>query len=246
MGFAAFACIFIAVGSGLAWSQASKLNSWLPVAATITASSVEMRHGSKGGKNHAPVVTFAYQIDGREHSASTPLPLDTAGSSGWAYGIALRFKPGQSVTAYYNPREPEQAFLLREVSAFPYLFILFPMIHVCAGLAIWWFGGSPGLDARGKARRMGWMVVLWDAVGVLAFVHYLSIGGTFELMAGLAFGIYAAVAVVPVLIWTRFLRKAALAGAETVRPEATPPTTAAPSAPPGNLDEPENPFGRRD
>ena len=51
--------------------------------------------------------------------------------------------------------------------------------------------------------------MLWNGVGVLAFVHYLAIGGRLDWTAGLAFVIYAALGTGLVLTWVHFLRKAA-------------------------------------
>lgn len=243
IGFAAFACIFIAVGGGMAWSQATKLTSWQPVAAKVVSSEVTSRHGSKGGTTYKPLVRFTYQVGGIEHSADTAMPIDMSTSgSAWAQRIVARFPAGSQTTAYYDPRSPGDAFLVREANVFPYLIILFPMVHVCIGVGVWWFAGRPGLDARSKARRMGAMAVVWDAVGVLAFVHYLTIGGGLDWTAGLAFGIYAALGTVLVLIWVHFLRKAAAAGRETT---AAPITQTEATALP-NRTEPENPFRRPD
>ena len=210
IGFAAFACIFMVIGGGTAWSQARKLTGWLPIEAQIIGGEVTSRRGKKGGTTYKPVVRFAYRVDGVERNADTPLPIDMSiKDSSWAHDVVRRFPAGSRATAYYNPRAPDEAFLLREVSVSPYLFMLFPMIHVCIGLGVWWFAGGQTLDARSKARRMGWMTMLWNGVGVLAFVHYLAIGGRLDWTAGLAFVIYAALGTGLVLTWVHFLRKAA-------------------------------------
>ena len=149
IGFAAFACIFMVIGGGTAWSQARKLTGWLPIEAQIIGGEVTSRRGKKGGTTYKPVVRFAYRVDGVERNADTPLPIDMSiKDSSWAHDVVRRFPAGSRATAYYNPRAPDEAFLLREVSVSPYLFMLFPMIHVCIGLGVWWFAGGQTLDAR--------------------------------------------------------------------------------------------------
>lgn len=253
--FCGFACLFLGLGAWQAWSQGVKLLTWLPVEAQVTGGEVKSRRGSKGGTNYRPVIQFTYRVDGIEHSADTPLATSVSTSdSGWARGIVARFPAGSAATAYYNPRAPAEAFLVREANVLPYVFLLFPMIHICVGLGVWWFAGSPGLGARAKARRMGAMTVLWDAVGSLALVHYIVVGGTFCLYAGLAFGIYFALGAVPVLLWVRFLRQAAaepeslaaVVGAAAASPSQHQQPEPAQRAAPANRLDPENPFRRPD
>lgn len=232
MCFAGFAGIFMLVGAGLAQSQAGKLASWPPVAATVTGGEVKTNRDSDGD-TYAPLVHFTYRVDGVERTAHTPFPLETSSSGNWAHEVVARYKPGQQVTAYYNPAAPDEAYLVREADVFPYLFILFPMLHVCAGLAVWWFAGARNLTPRGKALRLGGITAIWSTVGILAATHYASIGGVFDGLALGAFGAYGGIALCLFLGWSKLARKAVAAGPA----EST--TSAAAS-------EPENPFRQRD
>jgi hypothetical protein len=232
MGFAGFACIFMLVGVGLARAQAAKLAGWPSVIATVGGGEVKVERDSDGD-TYAPLVHFTYRVDGVEHTAHTPFPLETSGGSAWAHAAAARFAPGQQVTAWYNPAAPDEAYLIREADFFPYLFILFPMLHVCAGLAVWWFAGSPGLTPLGKARRLLGITAIWSAVGILAGAHFASVGGVFDALALGAFAGYGALAFCLFLGWTRLARRALLAAPTDPAPATMPP-------------EPGNPYQQRD
>ena len=43
---------------------------------------------------------------------------------------AARYHPGDTVTAWYDPSHPDQAFLLHEWSILPLVFIAFPLIFI--------------------------------------------------------------------------------------------------------------------
>ena len=232
MCFAGFACIFLIIGSGLAWSQAAKLGAWLPVPATVTGGEVKANRDSDGD-TYAPLVHFTYRVDGVEHTAHTPFPLETSSSGSWAQDVVARYKPSQQVTAYYNPAAPDEAYLIREADIFPYLFILFPMLHVCAGLAVWWFAGVRNLTPRSKALRLGGITAIWSTIGILAATHFASIGGVFDGLAIGAFGAYGGIALCLFLGWSKLACMAVATG------PAGPTTPAATS-------EPKNPFHQRD
>lgn len=207
IGFAGFACLFMMIGAGMAWSQAAKLGGWLPVTATVAGGEVTVNRDSDGD-TYTPVVHFTYRVGGVEHTAHTPQPLEISGDHGSAQRVVARFTPGQQVTAWYNPAAPGEAYLIREADLFPYLFILFPMLHFSAGLAVWWFAGARNLTGRSKARRLGGIAAIWSAVGILAGSHYASIGGAFDVLAIGAFGAYAAIALGLFLGWSALARKA--------------------------------------
>jgi hypothetical protein len=56
-------------------------------------------------------------------------------SRGWAERMRDRFRPGEQITAYVNPAKPSSAYLLREVSLAPLLFVGLPLL--VAALLAW-------------------------------------------------------------------------------------------------------------
>jgi hypothetical protein len=219
--FILFACLFIAAGIGFAATQAGKLRSYLPIPATVTGVEVQTRSGSDT-MTYAPLVHFTYRVDGAAHAAHTPFPLDTSSSGSWAYDVVGRYHAGQLVTAWYNPADPDQAFLEREVDVLPYLFILFPMLFACIGLAGWPSAGRAALDAAGMATRVGGIAALWWLVGLLAASHFASIGGALRGLTLVAFGAYAVFGIGLLLGWSALARKARVAGG-VINPYAPPP-----------------------
>jgi hypothetical protein len=62
-------------------------------------------------------------------------PINISASRSWAQSIVNKYRSGDVTTAYVNPGHPTNAYLLRQVSLFPLLFVLFP---VCFGLLFSW------------------------------------------------------------------------------------------------------------
>lgn len=224
--FSGFAGIFLAVGAGMAWHQGHRLAVSRPIHATIDATRIDSHRGSKGGTTYKPVVEFRYRVDGREFHGSDPLPMSVSGSSyANAAEVTERFRPGQEATAWYDPADPASAFLLKQPSFFPYLFILFPMIHAAIGLAMVLFSDAP---PAGRPAGMAILAAIWCGVGLAAGGHFSAIGGAWTLLPSIVSAIYGTVGAGLILAWRLMVSKAAR------RPDALEPAR-------GFVDEP-NPF----
>jgi hypothetical protein len=110
--------------------------------------SVEPRRAGRGGVAYAPVVRYAYAVDSASYSASRVTVLDEASSRRWAEGIAARFRVGETVTAFYDPLHPGEAFLL-PIGAGSGAWIA-ALAIVPIGLAVW-----QALRARRAAEAAG-------------------------------------------------------------------------------------------
>src|SRR5262249_18515168 len=105
--------------------------------------------------------------------------------------IVERYPIGGRITAYYNPRNPLDSFLVRELSFGLYFLILLPMVHVCwvvgiyFGRVLQWPAPIPPIPSVGgwlevdavnplQVRRRAWMLVamIWYGVGLAALTHY--------------------------------------------------------------------------
>lgn len=175
-----FSLIFLAVGAWTAEQQARAMRESQPVDAKVTAKQVDVKHDSDGN-TYTPKVTYEYVVDGKPYHGDKVLPIDISSGGGWAKEIVDRFDVGGIATAYYDPADPTKAFLIHEVSFFPYVFILFPMIFTCIGLGVMFHrkGDAPTVPA-----------IAWNLVGVAAAVHYFSIGGAMDLTAKVALMLY--------------------------------------------------------
>jgi hypothetical protein len=131
---AAFLSIFVAAGIGLFGVQAYRIATWRPVTANILSSDVGTVRNDKGN-TYKPVVVYSYRYQGQPYQAAAVTPISISASESWAQSIVNKYRPGDVTTAYVDPSHPNNAYLLRQVSLFPLLFVLIP---VCFGLLFSW------------------------------------------------------------------------------------------------------------
>lgn len=131
---AAFLSIFVAVGLGLFGVQLYRITTWRPVSANILSSDVGTVTGNKGN-TYKPVVVYNYRYQGQSYQAAAVTPISISAGQSWAQSIANKYRPGDVTTAYVDPGHPNNAYLLRQMSLFPLLFVLMP---VCFGLLFSW------------------------------------------------------------------------------------------------------------
>ena len=147
----AFLSIFVAAGLGLFGSEVYRVETWQPVSARILKTDIKAVRGDKG-TSYAPVVRYLYTVSGAQYESTQVLPLAMSAGYGWATRLRDRFRPGQVVTAYVNPKKPTSAFLVREVSLLPLLFVAIPLAMV--GLLAW----AAGMQRRQLAATMRYPV----------------------------------------------------------------------------------------
>lgn len=131
---AAFLSIFVAIGLGLFSVQLYRIVTWAPVTATVVSSDVGVVTGNKGN-SYKPVVVYNYRYQGSPYQASAVTPISISASQSWAREVAGRYRSGDVTTAYVNPANPYNAYLLRQVSLMPLIFVLFPILF---GLLFAW------------------------------------------------------------------------------------------------------------
>ena len=132
---AAFLGIFVAAGLGIFGVEVYRVAMWRPVSASVISSDVGTVRGSKGGISYKPVVGYSYTYDGIQYSSYAVTPIDISAGEGWARSMAARYRPGSIATAYVNPGHPASAFLVREPSLMPLLFVVIPVLF---GLLFSW------------------------------------------------------------------------------------------------------------
>jgi hypothetical protein len=115
----------------------------LPVEATVVATSVESRRGGRGGLSYLPRVRYRYVVRDTTYFGERTTVLDLSSTRGWAEGVAGQFHPGQTVTAYYDPDRPDQAFLVPTIGGLPLALI---------AVAVLWLGAFSWLVRR-RLRR---------------------------------------------------------------------------------------------
>jgi hypothetical protein len=73
-------------------------------------------------------VVYRYRVQDREYTASRVTPLRESRSGRWASRVTARYEVGGTYTAYYDPGNPEEAFLIRHRSVLPWAFVGMPLV----------------------------------------------------------------------------------------------------------------------
>jgi len=153
----AFCCLFLGIGATMLAKEQRRLSVFQPVTATVVSTSVE-EHSDSDGSTYEPVVMYRYRVRDRDYVASRVTPLKESRSGRWAYRVTERYQVGREYTAFYDPADPAEAFLLRKRSVLPWGFIGIPLV----GLMIIVAGARAGRGmttlsdrARRPAERTG-------------------------------------------------------------------------------------------
>lgn len=121
--------VFFVVGTLQELREARALRTFRPVAATVLSSDVEyVRSAGSRTSAYRPMVRYEYIVAGERHVADRVTPLHESRSASWASALARRFVPGTKVTAYVNPGDPDDAYLVRTRSWLPWVFIAGPLL----------------------------------------------------------------------------------------------------------------------
>jgi hypothetical protein len=225
IGFAVMALLFMGGGATMVWRQTNAVSGYLPAEATIISRSSEQRSTSR---RRFAVVEYRYFVNGQAHVSKNVWAPDEFDSVGQSRSLRRvnQLRLGQTVTAYYDQRRPEQAYLFRDVSFFPYAFILGPMVHLCVavGLAI-----SSGMTRLPRAQApvaiaqgwcalavhqstgrklLVWMVIalIWLGIGSAALAHYFHFAdGPYPTFTKICVGVYGVISLVPLTMCGYFL-----------------------------------------
>jgi len=222
--------VFLGFGGYMAWSQHHKITTYQPVPATVLSADVKtIRTRDSRGRtstSYKPVVKYRYQVDGRTHTCDAVTPIEESGMHSWAHGIVEQYPAGQETEAYYNPADPSEAFLVKQYSFFPYVFLLCPMPFWAIAIGV---GVGTGMGRRGRSgvwpvsggwyqlrpttrlasRRSGALIVSlgWHIAGVLAWGHFFRVAEPpYGLFATITTVVYETIGLVPVGIFLYYFR----------------------------------------
>ena len=132
----AFCCVFLAIGTRLLAKEQRRLSVFQPVEATVLSTRVD-EHSDSDGSTYEPVVVYRYRVGDRSYTASRVTPLKESRSGSWASRVAGRYQVGSTYTAYYDPENPADAYLLRSRSVIPWAFVAFSVVGLaCVAVGI--------------------------------------------------------------------------------------------------------------
>lgn len=118
----------MAGGGGYKWlEQGERIDSYESTEATVLSSEIAEHLSSSGegtSRTYSPEITYEYTVDGRTYEGSNVLPGsgETRKGENWARGIVENHPEGETVTAYYDPQNPSNAFLVENRERM-YLFV---------------------------------------------------------------------------------------------------------------------------
>ena len=123
----AFCCVFLAIGTRMLAKEQRRLSVFRPVEATVLSARVA-EHSDSDGSTYEPVVVYRYRVGDRSYTASGVTPLREASTGGWARRVIARYQIGGHYTAFYDPENPGEAYLLRSRSVIPWAFVAFSVV----------------------------------------------------------------------------------------------------------------------
>jgi Protein of unknown function (DUF3592) len=188
-----------------AWRQQQMLRNYQPVKASVELN--ETRSSKLGG--FEPDLRFSYTVKGKTYESGRAAPLRINGSRSWVDSVTRRIL-AEGSTAYYNPQDPGEAYLLPIGRFRPYGLILvglalfglgiFPIraggVFAHEPLAITggpfdWYCLTPG--GSYADRVMGWsaVTVCWYLLGAVVVGHYyMTTPPSYELKSGVLAALY--------------------------------------------------------
>jgi len=170
MVFGSLGCLFfLAIGVFIFWTRLSAERRYRPVDAVVLAK----RTGSKDlpdedygtMRTHGPAIEYEYKVGGATYRSSTVMSGGghEKRSGRWAQRLLRRYEIGQTIRAYYNEKDPSQAFLVKGgYGATPFVLLIIGL----AGLGILaWVVSMMGailpfavITAVASASTVGWFV----------------------------------------------------------------------------------------
>jgi hypothetical protein len=135
--FGVISLVMLGVGIYEYFMQRRLLANARPVKVTITESGVQVSRdvstdGNSGSSlSYLPTVKFRYELDGARYESTLLRPvLRVHGYTSYEFAAAdlVSFPVGASVSAFVSPSHPDKAYLIKERSRTPMIFII---IGVC-------------------------------------------------------------------------------------------------------------------
>jgi hypothetical protein len=108
--------VLIGLGA-LARRDVLPFTKYQPVAAVVDSTSIEVRAGRRGD-GYVPRVYFTYAVNGQSYHGTRVTPRDLRGKREWAEHVLTDYQPHTQVIGYYDPQQPDRAFLSRSTSFF--------------------------------------------------------------------------------------------------------------------------------
>lgn len=122
-------------------TQYYRMNKYKPIEAKILKTEIAMRKfHRRGGTDYIyiPLVRYEYQVEGKSYvSDNVTMIAHSRSDKKWAENIEANYIIGSVKTAYYNPRKPEKAFLIKEFKFDVYAIFMGGVFLLCTTISIY-------------------------------------------------------------------------------------------------------------
>ncbi len=122
IGFLFIGGIFAAIGTRLVSSQIHALNTWLPVKAHVFHRHIRSDDSGNSDTTYEPRVWYTYTVRGQKYTSHRAIYGGESSGYSWAEKITSHYPVGHSCTAYYDPQDPTQAFLVHKMDKLIWIF----------------------------------------------------------------------------------------------------------------------------
>jgi hypothetical protein len=230
--FTAAAALFIAIGANVVIKQQEVISAARSVPGVVSFSEVR-EDSTTDNKNrrtttYRPLVRYHYSLGDAVFGNDHVFPITQETSASRAAEIVKRFPKGASVTVWYDPNRPTEAFLIREWDFSPYLLILCAMTFLATGLGFWaagpwrrkqvwtpkpasggWHQLTPRVNLAAARRPWRAVSLAWFAMGALVAQHYFAHADRpYETLALVAVPLYFLIGIIPLTMFFHHRRLA--------------------------------------
>jgi len=170
--------------------QKQMISTFKPVEAVI----LEFSSTRHSGSSYEPVIEYQYEVNGIQYRSKKTTPTDYSGPRRWVSNLMQSYNAGNVTTAYYNPVEPAEAYLIQRYAASPYTEVLFSGVYLFLGTGLFcimlshletskewipdqdgWFRKPPSLSTVRATRIFLMVSIAWIIVGVMTCLDYFSV-----------------------------------------------------------------------
>jgi hypothetical protein len=113
------------------------------------------KHGGGGRSKttYKPVVNIEYRVKNKTYTCGDVFSNPRGGDTQWAQRISAKFKKGDEITAFYNPKNPADAYLIKHYVFTPYLITLGSLIVFLLGTMVMFSPDKRNVLRKVSARR---------------------------------------------------------------------------------------------
>lgn len=122
VGLALFGLIFAAFGAFFIWMtvvspmrQSKAAQSWTKTECTIVKSKVEF-HSDDDGTSYSPDIKYEFELAGQVIQGDRHSFARWSSTHQWAKEIVKKYRPGEIHPCFYNPDDPQESVLDRELN----------------------------------------------------------------------------------------------------------------------------------